>query len=98
MLRGAADRFDPSLAPLDLPLPAMAANDSVELIGARRNQALERGLRLSLASSAEDERAAIEGEIEREAMATAALLLNAGTSRPSPRSPAERDVYCATRS
>ncbi len=96
MLRAAADRFDPTLALLDLPLPAMAANDSVELIGTWRNQALERGIRLSRATTAE-ERAAIEGEIEREAMATAALLLNAGTTRPSPVSPAERDVYCAAR-
>ena len=96
MLAAAAERFDPSLALLDLPLPALAAGGGVDIIGMWRNQALERGLRLSQATS-DEERAAIEGEIEREAMATAALLLNAGTTRPSPLSPAERDVYCAAR-
>jgi Family of unknown function (DUF5995) len=93
MLRRAADRFDPTLALLDLPLPALAATDSAELIGTWRNQALERGIRLSRATT-DAEREAVEGEIEREAMATAVLLLNAGTTRPSPVSPTERDAYC----
>ena len=96
MLRRSAERFDPSLILLDLPLPALAANDSVELIGRWRNQALERGIRLSQARTAA-ERAAVEGEIEREAMATAVLLLNAGTTLPSPITVAERDAYCEAR-
>ena len=94
MLRGAADRFDPTLILLDLPLPALAASDGAELIGTWRNQALERGVRLSQAGS-EAERRAVEGEIEREAMATAVLLLNAGTAGPNPISPEDRDAYCA---
>ena len=93
MLQGAADRYDPSLALLDLPLPALASTDSVEIIGLWRNQALERGIRLSQATTA-TERRSIEGEIERDAMATAVLLLNAGTTAPSPISPTERDDYC----
>ena len=77
-------------------MPAVAAGDSVELIGRWRNQALERGIRLSQART-DAERAGVEGEIEREAMATAVLLLNAGTTRPSPISPADRDAYCEAR-
>lgn len=94
MLQEAAERYDPSLALLDLPLPALAASDSVELIATWRNQALDRGVRLSQATT-DTERRAVEAEIEREAMATAVLILNAGTARPGPVSPAERDAYCA---
>lgn len=93
MLREAAERFDPSLALLDLPLPALAASDSAVLIATWRDQALDRGLRLAHADSA-PERAEIEGEIERSAMATAVLLLNAGTVTPGPVPPAARDAYC----
>ena len=93
MLREAAERFDPSLALLDLPLPALAASDSAELIATWRNQALDRGLRLARADSG-PERAAIEGEIERSALATAVLLLNAGTVTQGPVPPAARDAYC----
>ena len=74
-------------------MPALAASDSVDLIGTWRNQALERGIRLSQASTTA-ERAAVEGEIERDAMATAVVLLNAGTTLPSPVSAADRDAYC----
>jgi len=93
MLRKAAARFDPTLALLDLPLPALAAADSTELIGRWRDQALERGIRLSQATS-DPAREAVEAEIEREAMATAVLLLNTGTTAPGPLSPADRDGYC----
>lgn len=93
MLQGSADRFDPTLALLDLPLPALAADDSVDLIGTWRNQALEHGIRLSQAST-DAERAAVEGEIERDAMATAVVLLDLGTTLPSPIAGAARDAYC----
>ncbi len=93
MLRGAAARFDPTLVLLDLPLPALAAADSTELIGTWRDQALDRGVRLSRATT-DAERNAVEGEIEREAMATAVLLLNVGTTAPGPLTVAERDAYC----
>lgn len=93
MLRQAAERFDPSLALLDLPLPALAASDSAELIATWRNQALDRGVRLANADSG-SERAEIEGEIERSALATAVLLLNAGTVMQGPVPPAARDAYC----
>ena len=63
-------------------LPAIVRSDAVDLIGMWRNQALDKGIRLSQATT-DEERRAIEGEIEREAMAVAALLLDAGTSRPS---------------
>lgn len=66
MLEGAAARFDPSLALLDLPLPAIAGSDAVHLIGMWRNQALDKGIRLSQATT-DGERRTIEGEIKREA-------------------------------
>jgi hypothetical protein len=93
MIDGAAARFDPSLAQLDQPLPGLTASDSVDLIGTWRDRAFDRGVRLGQASSAA-ERLLIEGEIEREAMAIAAMLLNADTSQPAPTSPDERDEYC----
>lgn len=93
MLQGSAQRFDPTLALLDLPLPSLMAGDSVDLIGTWRNQALEHGIRLSQAATPA-ERAAIEAEIERDAMATAVLLLDVGTTLPSPVSGPARDAYC----
>jgi len=93
MLQGSAERFDPTLALLDLPLPSLMASDSVDLIGTWRNQALEHGIRLSQASTPA-EREAVEGEIERDAMATAVLLLDVGTTLPSPIVGPARDAYC----
>ena len=65
----------------------------VEIIATWRNLALERGIRLSRATT-DAERRAVDGAIEREAMATTVLLLSAGTAAPSPISPTERDAYC----
>jgi hypothetical protein len=36
----------------------------------------------------------VEGEIERQALATATMILNASTSQPAPLTPADRDAYC----
>ena len=96
MLAAAAQRFDPTLALLDLPLPALAGDDSVDIIGRWRDQALERGLRLVQART-DAEREVVEAEIEREAMATAVLILNAGTSQAGALPPAARDAYCEER-
>ena len=84
MLQGSAARFDPTLVLLDLPLPALAAGDSVDLIGRWRDQALEHGIRLSEASRRRPGAVAVEGEIEREALAIAVVLLDLGTTLPGP--------------
>lgn len=75
MLRAAAARFDPKIIALDQPVPALAQSGAVDLIGLWRNHAFDLGRRLALASP--PDRPAVAAQIEREAVATAALILNA---------------------
>lgn len=96
MLVAAAERFDPTLVLLDSPVPALLSGEDVDLIGRWRDQALQRGLRLARARTGA-ERAAVEADIEQSSLATAVVLLNAGTAEPWPVSPAERDAYCQAR-
>ena len=93
MLEGAAARFDPQLAELASLLPPEAGATSVELIARWRQQSLDLGRRLALASSSE-EQDAVAAEIERNAVAAAAMILNADSSLPPPGDPFNRDAYC----
>jgi len=43
------------------------------------------------------ERDTVAAEIERESLATAVLILNAGTTSPSALTPEKRDEYCESR-
>lgn len=93
MLDGAAARFDPRLSDLASLLPAEAGVTSVELIAQWRQQSFDLGRRLAAAES-EHERAAVAGEIERNAVAGAAMILNADASLPEQEPPLDRDEYC----
>jgi hypothetical protein len=94
MLRGVADRFDPAIAALDQPVSALAQDGSVDLIAKWRNHAFDLGRQLALAPPAG--KAAIAALIEREAVATAALILNADATDTIPHS-VGRDAYCEQR-
>lgn len=92
MLQGAGDRYDPALATLDRPLAALAGAGSVDLIGRWRNRSFEQGRRL--ATAPDDAKAAVAAEIERDAVTTATLILDADSSGQLPSS-VDRDTYCA---
>jgi hypothetical protein len=94
MLHGAGDRYDPALASLDQPLPALAGSGSVDIIGRWRNRSFEQGKRL--ATAPESEKAAIAAEIERDAVTSAILILDADSSGQLPTS-VDRDTYCETK-
>jgi hypothetical protein len=96
MLDGAAARFDPGLADLPSLLPAEAGVTSVDLIARWRLQALDSGQRLASARSSE-ERAVIEAEIERNAVAGAVMILNADSSLSVDEASFDRDEYCEAR-
>jgi hypothetical protein len=91
MLRAAAERFDPAIATLDQPVPAIARDGSVDLIAKWRNHAFDLGRQLALAPTAG--KAAVAAQIERESVATAVLVLNADATDTIPQS-ADRDRYC----
>jgi hypothetical protein len=92
MLLAVASRFDPMIESLDQPVPALARSAPVDLIATWRNHAFELGRQLALASAAD--RPGIAATIEREAVATAAVILNADATSTLERT-ADRDAYCA---
>lgn len=92
MLAGAAARFDPRLSTLPSVVPAGTGLDSVDMISLWRDQAFELGLRLATAET-DAERAAVEAEIERAAVAGAVMILNADASNPVDGG-FDRDTYC----
>lgn len=96
MLDGAAERFDPRLSGLASLLPPEAGVTSVELIAQWRQQSFDLGMRLANAES-DEERAAVAGEIERNAVAGAVMILNADASLPAQEPPLDRDEYCESR-
>lgn len=93
MLIGSAARFDPGLAELASLIPADTGVTSVDLIARWRMQAFELGQRLATADTGE-ERAAIEAEIERNAVAGAVMILNADSAFSVDDTQFDRDEYC----
>lgn len=104
MLEGAADRFDPGLADLDLALEGqdlarfaeelrLSPAESSELIAIWRTQAFDMGQRLADAGNAE-ERAAAEAEIERNAVAIATVILDADAVLGLGQREPARTRYC----
>jgi hypothetical protein len=96
MLAAAAERFDPGLSDLDSLVPTQAGVTSVDLIALWRQQAFELGQRLATARTSE-ERAVVEAEIERTAVAGAVMILNADTSLRGADAQIDRDGYCELR-
>jgi hypothetical protein len=99
MLAGAAAQFDPSLAELDAVVPAEAGLTSIDLIGRWRQLAFDSGQRLALAQTPE-EAAAVAAEIERNAVASAVMILNADSSlavEAATEDTLDRDEYCESR-
>jgi hypothetical protein len=93
MLEASASRFDPELAELELELEPGVAVDAVDLIARWRQQAFDQGVRLAAADS-DDRRREVAAEIERTAVAAAAVILNADAALESGSSTAERLAWC----
>ena len=79
LLLAAAERFDPSLAELEAALVSDSSVDATTLISVWRQRSFDLGRRLAEAPTADAKRA-VETEIERVAVASAAAILNGDAS------------------
>ncbi|MCC5952543.1 MAG: hypothetical protein JJU45_10665 [Acidimicrobiia bacterium] len=104
MLEGSAERFDPAIADVDLALAdtpfadldaasAVDDIDSTELFVLWRAHAFEMAEHLAAARTPE-ERAEVEAEIERSAVAVATMALNADAVLPVGLRGEERSAHC----
>jgi hypothetical protein len=93
MLRGAAARFDPTLAELDIEIDPSLGLDAVDLIGRWREEAFELGRRLAEAGD-DQERLEVIAEIERNAVAGATIILNADATMGTGLPAEERLAHC----
>lgn len=93
LLIAAADRFDPTLADLEADLAPDPDLDAAALIGLWRERAFDFGRQLAEAPTTA-ERRAVEAEIERAAVASAAAILNGDAVFERGLPADERLTYC----
>lgn len=93
LLRAAAERFDPSLAELEAALAPDPTVDATALITVWRERSFDLGRRLAEAPTADAKRA-VEAEIERIAVASAAAILNGDAVFDRGLAPDDRRAFC----
>ncbi len=93
LLVAAAEQFDPALAELEVELAPDPGLDAAALIGLWRERAFDLGRQLAEAPTSTARRA-VEAEIERAAVASAAAILNGDAVFGRGLPPDERLAYC----